>query len=314
MPTSAGSQSIETVHVSKEEKEENMPNINENNVTETDNDSYKAALDARRERLAAMPEEQINRRLRLDVPVVCTMASAAVRSAGPLREEMIAQFPGLAERTLGSLVESAWAARQAEVEHEGQEQGGEHAELYAEVVAMHERLLVDADSLAIRGHLSRERLAAFRDARSHQGALNGLIGVLGALREKWSAVAAHTPITAADLTRADALAKRFEAALGNRPQGGNRAATMETRLRALSVLVYEYEDLRRMVMFLRHHQGDADRFVPSLYAGRGGRKPKGGEDVDVEDDDTFVPPVTGPMPINGGPAFPINGGPAFPTT
>ena len=310
MPTSDGSQTLENVNVRKEKEEKNMPNINENN---DNNNTYKAALDARRERLAAMPEAMINRRLRLDVSFVCTAASTAVRAAGALREAMVAQFPGLAEQTLDGLDTSAWAARQAELEHQGQEENGEIAALYGELVTMHERLVADADSLGIRGYLSRERLATFRDARSHQGALNGVVGIVGVLRETWSAIAAHTPITAADLARADALAKRFDAALASRAQAGSRA-TMETRLRALSVLVYEYEDLRRMVMFLRHHQGDADRFVPSLYAGRGGRKPKGSEDVDVDDDDTFVPPVTGPVPVHGGPAFPINGGPAFPNT
>ena len=78
---------------------------------------------------------------------------------------------------------------------------------------MHERLVADADSLGISGHLSRDRIATFRDARSHQGALNGVVGIVGVLRETWSAVAAHTPITVADLARADALAKRFDAAL-----------------------------------------------------------------------------------------------------
>ena len=299
MPSSLGSPSIDPTHVSKNEKDNTMPNTIENNET---TNTYKAALEARRERLAAMSEEQIARRLRLDVATTCTLAVTAVQNVAELRGELVAQFGENAAQLLDGLEVTARAARQADVEHEGRDEGVELAQLHKELVAMHERLLADADSLAVRGFLSRERIAGFRDARSYQGALRSVVGLVSVLREQWSSLASRTPITAADLAAADDAALRFEAALAKGPQANGRVAALETRTRALSLLVHEYEQLRRMVGFLRYFENDADRYVPSLYAGRGGRKPtKGGE----EDLDTDVPvtPITGPVPNNGGPAF-----------
>lgn len=282
--------------------------------------SYKAALDARRERLAAMPEEMINRRIRLDVPVACTTASAAVHNVAELRSELVAQFGSLAEQILEGLDTTARAARQAAIEHEGQDESLQLAPIHRELVAIHERLLIDAESLAVRGHLSRDVVASYRDVRSYQGALDAVLGLVSVLREKWSSLAAHTPITDEVLDAADEIANRFGRALATGPQASGRLAALETRTRALSLLVREYEELRRMVGFLRHFEGDAERYAPSFYAGRRGRKGKVGSDEDaLEDNDNSAPtggqsgsePV---MPVNGGPAFPLNGGPAFPTS
>lgn len=329
MPTSVGSRSIDPVNVSKENKEENMPNLNEtqsqnskenkeNNVpnlndNQNDTTSYQAALEARRERLAAMPEARINRRIRLDVPFATTVARAAVHTAGELRGDLVAQFGPFAAQILDGLDTTAKAARQAWNDHERQEEGVQLAPMHREIVAMHERLFVDAESLAIRGHLSRASVASHRDPRSYQGALDAVIGLASLLRENWSAIAAHTPITPDVLDAAEEIADRFGKALAAGPQGSGRTSALETRLRALSLLVREYEELRRMVLFIRHFEGDAQRFVPSLYSGRRSRKGKESEDEDLGgDDDAFVTPGGPAVPVHGGPAFPINGGPAFP--
>lgn len=38
-----------------------------------------------------------------------------------------------------------------------------------------------------------------------------------------------------------------------------------------------YDDARRAVTYLRWHEDDADEIAPSLYAGRGGRRPRSDE-------------------------------------
>ena len=83
---------------------------------------------------------------------------------------------------------------------------------------------------------------------------------------------------------------------------------MELRARALSRLVRVYEELRRMMTFLRWHQDDVHAITPSLWANRGRR----GRARDVEpepkpSDDDVVPDAPGgpfaPSPNNGGPPF-----------
>ncbi len=271
-------------------------------AAEADVVTFKEALEARRATLAAMPEERILRRARLDVVTVCAMASTAASRVAEMHGEIVAQFGRAAGELLDGLDTTARAARQAEVELHTSEDASELQALHQEVLGQYERLIIDADSLVVRGFLVRERLAGSRDTRSYQGALSSLLGVINVLRESWPSIQAKTPIVIADLDRADAIASRMSTALTTRQSGTARLAAAETRVRALSLLVREYELVRRMVSFLRWFEGDADTFVPSLYAGRGGRRVKDEED-DVIDTDTPVTPVPGPVPNNGGGPF-----------
>lgn len=93
--------------------------------------------------------------------------------------------------------------------------------------------------------------------------------------------------------------------LGEREQGASRVPAAELRLRALTDLVRRYDEIRRMVSYLRWNEGDADDIAPSLYARRPGRKAQ---------DDTQSTPVA---PVTNGttPAAPVvlpNGAPASP--
>ncbi len=269
---------------------------------------FKAALEARRAALAAMPEERILRRARLDVVTVSAMASAAARSIDEVRDQVIAHFGPAAGELIDGLDTTARAARQAEVELGITEEASELQGLHREVMAHYERLILDADSLVVRGFMPKERLAGSRDLRSYQGALHSLLGVIAVLRESWSKIAGHTPVVPADLDRADEVCSRMATALSTRQTGMLRAAAAETRVRALSLLVREYELVRRMVTFVRWFEGDADRIMPSLYAGRGGRRTRANDDAPESDVDTdvvddAVTPVAGPVPNNGGGPF-----------
>jgi hypothetical protein len=124
------------------------------------------------------------------------------------------------------------------------------------------------------------------------------------LRECWAQIDGRTPLTAADLDRAEATAQRMSEALGDRL----RAPALELRTRALSKLIQHYEELRRMMAYLRWFQGDADTFTPSFWAGRG-RRARSQDVAEAGDEGTAVPDVAPPVvpatprPINGGGPF-----------
>ncbi len=97
--------------------------------------------------------------------------------------------------------------------------------------------------------------------------------------------------------------------LGEREQGASRVPAAEMRLRALTDLVRRYDEVRRMVTYLRWREGDADDIAPSLYARRLGRKA-----ADGRPQDEVATPVT---PVTNGatpaaPAVLANGAPASP--
>jgi len=80
-----------------------------------------------------------------------------------------------------------------------------------------------------------------------------------------------------------------------------QSPAVELRVRALSKLLTEYDELCRMVTYLRWHERDFDQLAPSPFSGRRGRgdAEEGEEDVDV-DEPAPPPPVT-PSPDDGGP-------------
>ena len=292
--------------LTNDSKEIPMPNTTDTTQT---TQTFEAALEARRPAIQALPEAMITRRVALDLVTATAMASGAVGTVEELRPALVARFGAEVDPLIDGLDTTARAARQADIELAMMEEASDLAELHKEVMTTYERLILDADSLVARGFLPKERLAGFRDLRSYQGTLQSLLGLIAVFRKSWSEVAAHTPVAVADLERANHVGSRMSAALSRRQHGAARAEAIETRTRAFSLLLREYEELRRMVVFVRWFEGDYDRFVPSLYVGRGGRgKLKGPEPIDadddvVTDDEEPVTPVPGPVPNNGGPAF-----------
>jgi hypothetical protein len=83
-----------------------------------------------------------------------------------------------------------------------------------------------------------------------------------------------------------------------------RAAAAELRVRALSQLIHLYDAILQMMTYLRWKQGDIDTIMPSLWAGRGGRKARTTDDTEDPVIDAGEPqsPV-GPVPNNGGAPF-----------
>ena len=160
-------------------------------------------------------------------------------------------------------------------------------------------LLEDAARRRVRDHQ--------RGVLGYQATIDSVEILVAVLRERWDALQGHTPITAAQLERAVAMAKRLSKALGERENGVKRAPSVETRIRVLSLLVHTYKKLRRMMSYLRWHQDDVDLFAPSLWANRGRRARTrngfgGNADGPAIDAEEPTAPAT-PMPFIGGPPF-----------
>ncbi len=79
------------------------------------------------------------------------------------------------------------------------------------------------------------------------------------------------------------------------------AAAALLRQKAFTLAVKTYGALRRGVLYLRYDEGDADRIAPSLYAGRGGRGRREGEDA-AEPSPAVSPTGPGAAPSAPAPA------------
>lgn len=274
--------------------------------------AFKATLDARRAALLALPEERVYRRSRLDLTTVCTIAMGAAQRVAPHREALVALCGPVAGELVDGLRATAMAARQANIELSAAEEATVLAPLHRDVMAKYTVLITDADSLVNRGHLPKDRLDKARDLQGYQATVDSLMVLIAVLREHLDRIAGITPITVADLDGAEAVALRMADAIAARNHGVLRAPAAELRVRALSQLVHEHSQLRRMVTYLRWDEDDVDSIVPSLYAGRGRRPSSDVPETDEPNidepalDDTDgdePPPPARPSPNNGGGPF-----------
>lgn len=278
-------------------------------ITPTTAPVYQAALDARRSSFWAMPKEEVERKTALDPSAAAVTAEASAIKLQAHRDEVVAQFGEAGGAKLDELIPVAHATIQADIEYAGTSNTTDIAALSDVVRTDHHLLITDADSLGNRGLLDPARLEPARDIQGYTALIRSVLVLVFVLREQWPQIKDHTPITEADLDRAAANAQRMQAALGARDNNVNRAPAAELRVRALSTLIHLYEEIRRMMMFLRYYDGDVDTIVPSLWAGRGGRKARSESDVDpdadspaIDDDGEPSTPIT-PSPINGGGPF-----------
>jgi hypothetical protein len=129
-----------------------------------------------------------------------------------------------------------------------------------------------------------------------------LIGVTGVLRQYWGALQGKTPVSVADLERAEELGQQLVKALGVKEQAPavDDAAALD-RKRAFTLLAVAYGEVRDAVLYVRRNSRDADQIAPSFYAGRGGsRKKEGSESAEAKPQSAPAPQT----PTNGAAASP----------
>lgn len=264
---------------------------------------FQAALESQRAALLAMPEDEIERRARLDPSAAFLIAWASAERLAVHRERLVAQFGPRAGELIDALPGIALATRQADVEHLKHERSDDLGAIHGSVLAAHRLLLTDAEALVNRGLIPERALDNARGIQGYQAALDSLQVVISVFREHWAAVSTRTPTTVADIDRAEDVAMRMSRAMSSRGPSAASIAASELRVRALSKLIATYDELRRMVGYLRFYEGDTDTIVPSFYAGRGGRKVVVSDEETDTDDDVVPPQPVTPSPVNGGGPF-----------
>jgi hypothetical protein len=272
-------------------------------------DTLKTALDERRPLLLAMREEDIERQPKVDASVAAEAVIGQAPQIEQYREALVARFGDEAGTLVDELVVVAHATKQADVELSAAAASSDLTAMEVELRAEHQLLFTDAQSLVNRKLLDAQRLEPARGALGYRQLIHTTLVLVSLLREKWSEISGSTPITEADLDRVEAKAQRMLTVLGEREKGSTRMPALELRVRALSALIRHYDEVRRMITFLRWREGDADEIAPSLYTRKPGRR--------QQDDEVDTPPtsdrplVTTPTTVTT-PAVSSNGAPLSP--
>lgn len=292
------------------------PILDTDTVT-ADAPTLRAALDAKRDQLADMPEEQVLQNLRLDASVAAGIAIGSYPRIAQHRDEIVAQFGDAGAEAVDDLPVVALATEQAQIELAASEDDSDLREMARDLDDEHQLLLTDLDALANRKLVERSRIDAGRATQGYRALVTSTLVLVTLLRSVWSNVESKTPLTRADLDRIEIKAQRMLKRLHEREQRSTRMPELDTRARALTLLVRTYGEVRRMLTYVRWEQQDADDIAPSLYSGR---RSKGGAKetepaIDAGRDAPSSPatptpgPAPAPTPIE--PGTPNNGGAPF---
>lgn len=286
--------------------------------------AYGFALEAKRSELAAMPDEEILRDTKLDPTVAADVVEASAIKIVSHRAAIVALFGAKAGELIDELPIVARATKQADIEHARAQPTIDAAGMHKEVLGAHQLLMTDAQALANRKLIDARALEPARDTQGYQATLRSVLVLVSLLREAWPRIHGISPLKKEDIDNAERVAQHMSTALARRDHGVDKVPAAELRTRALSMLVHRYSEVRRIMTYLRWHQGDADTFAPSLWAGRGRRTRGDGPAVGGDEPTEPTPAVTdgpaapapivdptdGPAPINGGGAPVPTPGPA----
>ncbi len=146
--------------------------------------------------------------------------------------------------------------------------------LSAELVKLREALLAEVRALIAREVLPRGVIGELRGAHGFQNQFLDVLQLVSILKDQWEVVGPETGLSLAYIHRAEASANALATAVGIRKQAHRSPAT-DMRQRAYTLMATTYNEVRRMITFLRWNEDDADRIAPSLFRGRGkGRRRK----------------------------------------
>lgn len=282
-----------------EEKKEKANMTNKSNPIEQTKDQAQKAEHAEPTRfvdalaavegdIAAIPEEELAT-INLDIGLATVTVLGCMPELRSLRAPLVAKF----DEETGSLVEKldlrARAASQANVDYYGTVQITDAVtEASKRAIEMRATLLAITQLLVQRKVLGAEVLENLRGTVGFRNQAHDLQHLVSVLRRANGAAAAVVAISTAELDAAEDAARDLIVAMGLREQAPPFVSeAAEKRQRAFTLFIRTYEELRAAINHLRWREKDVETILPSLYAGRGGRK---------KEEDVAPPVVVSPAP------------------
>lgn len=245
----------------------------------SDPSRLRRALKKVRPVLDAMPDSAL---LPLNVDPVAAVAK--VRGALPailvLRDKIASDINSFDLAQLDNLETYALALVEAEVVYRSiTARSRLLSELSPEASLLRAKLIGDAKALVRSGLIPAGRLSKLKGRKGHRNVATDLLTLNEVLRDSWPTIANSTPISFAEIDRAEVLGDEMVLAVGLREKVTLQAADAALlRHRAYSLFVRTYEQVRRAVSYLRWNEGDAARIAPSIHDHPKARRKKGKQD------------------------------------
>lgn len=266
--------------------------------------SLAASYERREEMLREMAAEDVVLPHAVDVHDAIAIVNGSLGPVAALRDEIIEECGEPARTVLDELPGATEAARHALVLSTEADAVKNLSANEADLRKEHATLLADADAFGARGLIDPKRIDHGRPVQGYRTLINSTLFLAHLLREHSAVIDGKTPLTKADLDRAEQKARVFGDLVDAREAGAAQRTGLDMRNRAVAHAVRTYDQVRRYLTFVRWSKGDADTIAPSLYSGR--RRPRGSEPVVVD-----APTPVLPVPMEPMPGVPNNGGGPF---
>lgn len=268
--------------------------------TTTERVAMRDALERTRDILEKIPAADVVETRGLDATAAIAIAMGSLPRIEKHRDAVAAELGEPRASILDGLREVVLGTAQADFEVMERDPESDLSEASDELGDAHGLLLADADALSRRGLIDPAIVEQCRPVAGYVTLVGSTVRLAKVLRDHWPTISGRTPTTLEDIERAERLAQAFMSRLSQREQGTSRMPALELRARAMTHLIRTYGEVRRMIAFVRHWDGDAESIAPSLWSGRRG-KGRGDGGGPVVTDPLPVPVITGPN--NGGGPF-----------
>jgi len=141
-------------------------------------------------------------------------------------------------------------------------------------------------ALANRGLLDHRCFDGSKARNGYQNLAFDLLALATLFREHWAKVSTKTALDASELDAAEALAEQLIDGMNARKRSApQRAAAIEQRRRAFTLLANAYDEARRAISYLRWKHEDVESIAPSIYRGRSGNRWRKRQQVTPDDRD-----------------------------
>lgn len=133
----------------------------------------------------------------------------------------------------------------------------------------------DVRALAARNLIDASRLSELKSPSGHMNLAVSVLALCAHLRRNWPTIQGRSGVTLEELDTAERLGARMLNAVVQRDHMPVPLipATL-ARKQAFTYLMRLYDDIQRVVSFLRWKQRDIDTWCPSLYYNKRTRKPR----------------------------------------
>lgn len=228
----------------------------------------------------------------LDARRAATIAMGAFAAAEGLFDEAARKLPESDLDKVRAIPELADALIYAQTAVDSEARDGRVLEaLYDEAMALRQALLGDLKLAGKRGVVSPKRLSEVSQLVGFRNVTSDLGILVRVAREALPQLEGRSHVTAAELDRAERLeAALWHAISASEGMPTSTSTASRERVRALTLLSQAYDELCRIVEFLRWDEGDAETIAPSMYGFHGRRSPRK-KDAEVEAEASAAPEV-----------------------